>query len=87
MLLMRLHGDVSDLKMVLLDINCKFGKHYKSVFPDEKEVQFWIGLFHWKAGHNISCQLAKGATFAKNTGRCIREAVENLWVSPDPSEM
>ena len=87
MLLRSLHGDVSDLKMVLLDTNCQFEKHYKSVSPNEKEVQFLVGWFHSKAGHNVSCQLAKGATFAKNTCRCIREAVENLWVSPDPSEM
>ena len=84
MLLRSLHGDVSDLEMVILDINCQFEKHYRSVFPDEKQLQFWIGWLHSKAGHNISCKLEKGAMFANNTGRCIGEAVENLWVSADP---
>ena len=42
-------------------------------------LQVWVGWFHSKAGHNLECQLSKGAMYGEGIGRCIGEAVENLW--------
>lgn len=68
---------------VLLDINCKFGKHLEANYPAlAVGLQFYIGWLHARSGHNLSCQLGYSALFKDSMGRCVGELIEQLWVCP-----
>jgi hypothetical protein len=68
--------------LVLLDINCQFGKHWRTNYPSVAPgLLFFIGWLHARAGHGIGCQLKYSAVFQDGLGRCVGELIEQLWVS------
>lgn len=74
-------GDQS-VKAIMLDIACQFGPSFKTRFSHSlPELLFRVGWLHSKAGHNLACQLKSGGEFTAGLGRCIGEAIEQLWVS------
>jgi Kyakuja-Dileera-Zisupton transposase len=73
------------LQGFLLDINCRYKSHFRIHHSEEYSklgdgFLWMIGWLHSRAGHNLQCQMNFSALYKPDTGRCIGEQCEQLWV-------